>query len=252
MRLAWHLCKRDLGSRFLGSFSGGLWAILQPLVQLAVYVLVFGYVFKARVPGANAPGYVAFLAVGMWPWLAFAEAVQRATTAIPDNAGLLSKIALPRLALVAAPVLAAFILHGAGLLAVTVVLGALGKLSLLGLPVALLGLLILALAAFGVSCLLASLQVFVRDIAPALPQALMLVMFLSPVFYPRESLPARWQPFLDFSPYSAFAEGFRWVLLGTEPPGGRACMVAAVFCAVALSLGVVVFRRISPHFEDFL
>jgi len=69
--LALHLIRRDVRNRYLGSFSGGLWALLQPLIQLAVYGFVFVYVFNARVPGANAPGYVPFLALGLWPWTAF-------------------------------------------------------------------------------------------------------------------------------------------------------------------------------------
>lgn len=252
LRLAWHFALRDLRGRFLGSFSGALWAVLQPLVQLLVYVLVFGYVFKARVPGDSAPAYVAFLAVAMWPWLAFSEAVQRGTTTVQDNAALLAKVAVPRLSLTAAPVLASFMLHGVGFLAVLAALSVSSSVSLMGLPLAIGGFVLLLLAALGVANLLASLQVFVRDIAPALPQLLMLCMFLSPVFYARESLPPRWQPLLDFNPYTAFAEGFRWALLGAPAPGLRACVVAGVFCLASLWLGLAVFRRLSPHFEDFL
>ena len=84
---------RDLKNRFAGSFSGGLWALLQPLLQLAVYSFVFVHVFKARIPGADAPGYLPFLVVALWPWTAFAEAVLRSTTAIQDNAALIGKVA---------------------------------------------------------------------------------------------------------------------------------------------------------------
>ncbi|MHB8679729.1 MAG: ABC transporter permease, partial [Rudaea sp.] len=96
LRLALHFIRRDIRNRYLGSFSGGLWALLQPLAQLAVYGFVFVYVFKARVPGADAPGYVPFLALALWPWTAFAEGLSRATTAIQDNAALIRKVALPR------------------------------------------------------------------------------------------------------------------------------------------------------------
>ena len=72
LSLALHFIRRDIRNRYLGSFSGGLWALLQPLIQLAVYGFVFVYVFKARVPGADAPGYVPFLALGLWHTLLYA------------------------------------------------------------------------------------------------------------------------------------------------------------------------------------
>src|SRR5690606_29052734 len=96
--------ERDFRNRFSNSFFGGMWALLQPLLQLAVYAFVFGYVFKARIPGADAPGYVPFLVVALWPWTAFAEAVLRSTTVIQDNAALIGKVALPREVLVLASV----------------------------------------------------------------------------------------------------------------------------------------------------
>ena len=110
LSLALHFIRRDIRNRYLGSFSGGLWALLQPLIQLAVYGFVFVYVFKARVPGADAPGYVPFLALGLWPWTAFAEGVTRATTAIQDNAALIGKVALPRAVLVFAAVASSFLI----------------------------------------------------------------------------------------------------------------------------------------------
>ncbi len=100
--LATHFIRRELRNRYLGSLSGGLWALLQPLVQLAIYGFVWAYVFKMRLPGDTSPAaIVPFLALGVWPWNAFAEALSRSTTVIQDNAGLIGKVALPREVLVA-------------------------------------------------------------------------------------------------------------------------------------------------------
>jgi lipopolysaccharide transport system permease protein len=238
--LALQLARRELRNRYLGSFSGGAWALLQPLVQLAVYAFVFGYVFRARLPGADAPGYVPFLVVALWPWTAFSEALSRATTAIPDNASLIGKVALPRAALVLAPVLASFTIHGAGFLGLLLVL--------LLLP----ALLLLFLFALGLALLLSALQVFVRDIAPALPQLLMLWMFLSPVFYARSAMPEFAQPWFDLNPMSGLIEYLRLVLLGMPAPGLRALICSVCAVALALWLGVFAFRRLQRHFEDFL
>lgn len=251
--LALQLARRDLRNRYLGSFSGGAWAFLQPLVQLAVYSFVFGYVFRQRLPGADAPGYVPFLVVVLWPWTAFAEAVSRATTAIQDNASLIGKVALPRAALVLAPVMASFAIHGVGYVGLLIVLLFAGSGILpSGFALMLPALALLFLFALGLALLLSALQVFVRDIAPALPQLLMLWMFLSPVFYGRYVMPESVRPWFDVNPMTGFAEYLRHILLGTPSPGwtALACSVGAVL--LTLCIGLFAFRRLQRHFEDFL
>lgn len=251
--LALQLARRDLRNRYLGSFSGGAWALLQPLVQLAVYSFVFGYIFRQRLPGADAPGYVPFLVVVLWPWTAFAEAVSRATTAIQDNASLIGKVALPRAALVLAPVLASFAIHGIGFLGLLVVM------LLVGAGIVPSGLLLMVPAfallfvlALGLALLLSALQVFVRDIAPALPQLLMLWMFLSPVFYGRYVMPEAVRPWFDANPMTGFAEYLRFALLGTPMPAWTALVCSLVATLLAIGVGVFAFRRLQRHFEDFL
>jgi len=253
LQLALHFVRRDIRNRYLGSFSGGAWALLQPLIQLAVYGFVFVYVFKARVPGADAPGYVPFLALGLWPWVAFSEGVARAATAIQDNAALIGKVALPREVLVFAAVAASFLIHGIGFCAIALALSLFGTpLDLLMLPVALGGFVQLFVLALGVAFLLAAIQVFIRDLAPALPQLLMLWMFASPIFYARETLPERYQGWLDLNPFTHYAELFRALLLhsGTVTVSGQ--LWSLLVAALLFALGYGVFRRLAPHFEDFL
>ena len=174
---------RELKNRFAGSFSGGLWALFQPLLQLAVYSFVFVYVFKARLPGADAPGYVPFLVTALWPWTAFAEAVLRATTAIQDNAALIGKVALPREVLVLASVCASFAIHAAGFVAIVLVLWLAGRgIHPAGILPALALYLPLFALALGFALLFAAIQVFVRDLVQALGQLLPLAMFAAPVF----------------------------------------------------------------------
>src|SRR6516164_6630209 len=110
MALAAHFIRRDLRNRYLGSLSGGVWALLQPLVQLAIYGFGWAYVFKMRLPaGDSSPATVVpFLALGVWPWNAFAESITRSATVIADNAGLIGKVALPRGVLVIASASSSF------------------------------------------------------------------------------------------------------------------------------------------------
>ena len=253
LSLTLHFIRRDLRNRYLGSFTGGLWALLQPLAQLAVYGFVFVYVFNARVPGANAPGFVPFLALGLWPWTAFSEGLSRATTTIQDNAPLIRKVAMPREVLVFSAVASSFLIHGVGFCAVVVALRMLGvPVDLLSLPLVLGGFVQLFVFALGLAFLFAALQVFVRDLASALPQLLMIWMFASPIFYALDSLPPRYQHWMDWNPITYYTELFRYVLLGTGDVRASNALVALVVASAVFILGLAAFRRLKPHFEDFL
>lgn len=249
------LIRRELTSRYLGTFSGGLWALAQPLLQLAIYGYVFTYVFRARLPAEEfgSVGFLSFLAIGLWPWNAFAESLNRSTTVIPDSAGLLGKIALPRAMLVAAPVLAGFVLHAAGFALVLTVLWVGGWLPLHSTAL-LAPLLLLCLMFFtlGLAWFFAAVAVFVRDIAQALPQLLLLLFFLTPVLYPRSLVPERLQVLSDFNPLALFIGLFRQCLLGIGTYGVAHVLTLAALTAFVLWAGYRAFQRLSPHFEDFL
>ncbi|MEO7431326.1 MAG: ABC transporter permease [Dokdonella sp.] len=244
---------RELTDRFAGSVSGAMWALLQPLLQLAITAFVFVHVFKARVPGDSTIGYVPFLALALWPWVAFSEAVLRSTTKIVDNAALIGKVALPREVLILASVGASFAVHTVGFIAVVLVLAVTRQgIHLEGLVPSLLLFVPLAGLALGIALICASIQVFVRDLVLALGQLLPLMMFAAPVYYDREQLPEQYRRFLDFNPFTFYAESFRALLLDHGTIGVRSSIVAVLLSVVALVAGRWIFRRLDSHFEDFL
>jgi ABC-type polysaccharide/polyol phosphate export permease len=251
--LALHFARREFRNRYLGSFSGGLWALLQPLLQLGVYALVFSFIMKQRAPGSSELGYVPYLFVALWPWLALSESLQRSATSLQENASLITKVPIPRIALVMAPVLASFAVSVIGFFAILIIFAfTSSSFSISGIPLALGGYAVLLLFATGFALMLAPLQVFVRDIASALPQLTQLWMFLSPVLYGAETLPEQYRGWLDFNPYTAFAEYFRWALLGFAAPTPRAVLFALAAVVIVCLLGFTVFRRLQSHVEDFL
>lgn len=244
---------RELRNRFAGSFSGGLWALIQPLLQLAITSFVFVYVFKARIPGDVSFGYVPFLATALWPWLAFSEGVLRATTALQENAALIGKVALPKEILVLASVGTSFAINLVGFVAIVVVLGVGGQgVHWIGLlPAVLLYVPLFALS-LGVALICASVQVFVRDLVQALGQLLPLLMFGAPVYYDRAQLPERFRSLLDFNPFTFYAESFRAFLLDYGVFDFLRLGVAVLVAMLVLLFGHWLFRRLDPHFEDFL
>lgn len=247
--------RRELRLRWLGTFSGAAWALLQPLMQLAIYSYVFLYIFRARLPQEEFGelGFVPFLAIGLWPWTAFSEACLRAVSAIPDNAGLLGKVALPRPLLVLAPVVSGFLLHAVGLFAVIAILIFGGWLpwswSILAVPLLLA---LLALFALGLSWLLAALNVFVRDLSHLLGQLMLMLFFLTPVLYPRSLVPDALGPVADANPLALYIGLFRQVILGTGGYDWQHWLLAIVIALATAAAGWWIFQRLSPYFEDFL
>lgn len=251
--LTLRFCERALRERFSGSFSGGLWALFQPLLQLAVYGFVFVHIFKARVPGVDAPDYLIFLVVALWPWTALAEAILRATTAIEENAALIGKVALPREVLVLASVVASFAIHLVGFLVIVLALAAFGQgVHLAGLAPALLLYVPLFALALGLGLACAAVQVFVRDLVQIVGQLLPLIMFSAPVFYDRSLLPEQYRNLMDLNPFTFYAEGFRTALLHYGTFEWSPVLLACALALAVLLAGRWLFARLDPHFEDFL
>lgn len=244
---------RELRNRFAGSFTGGLWALIAPLIQLAVYSFVFVHILPARIPGADAPGYVPFLFAALWPWNALADSLVRSTTVVQENASLIGKIALPREVLVLASASASFIVNFAGFVAIVLVLALAGNdVHLAGLaPAAALYVALFALA-LGLSLAFSAIQVFVRDLAQALGQILMILMFCAPIFYDRMLVSERFRFWLDLNPFTFYADAFRVALLHHGDIDATRIAIAVLTAALALLIGHRIFRRLDAHFEDFL
>lgn len=252
-RLFRHFFARELTNRFLGSFSGGLWALIQPVVQLAIYSFVFVYIFKARVPGADAPGYVPFLLVALWPWTAFSEAVMRATTAILDNAALIGKVAMPRTVPVLAVVAASFAVHTVGFIAILLIMPLFGDPAHFAwLPLVLVLQALLMVLATGFALALSALQVFVRDLVQVVTQLLMLAMFAAPIFFPRDAMPAWAGKYIGVHPFTYYAESMRAMLLYGRAPDLEGSAIAILVALAIIGIGAWLFHRLNPHFEDFL
>lgn len=247
------LIQRDLRSRFVGSRSGWIWLILTPLLLLAVYGFVFGVIFRARVPAGMDLPFVAWLAIAMWPWLAFQDGILRATSSMPDHANLIAKVALPRDLLALSAATTAFLLQCVGYLAVLLVLPLFAvDLHWQGLPSALLGLLALYLLACGLGFLTGALRPFFRDLDSLLPTLLMFWFFLTPILYAPAMLPESLQNLWVLNPIAGVMNDLRGALLHGELMPGISTLVMLPVGAAAFLAGRGFFRRLAPYFEDYL
>ena len=243
------LVARDLKSRYKEAALGVVWAILQPLAMMLVFSLALSPFISS--PDPKVP-YGVFVFSGLLPWNFLAGSLNFGAMSLVNNSSLLKKIALPREVFPVASVLAGLVdlVLGLGvLLLLMLVLGLRPGLGLLALP----AVLVLELAlATGVALLLATANLFFRDVRHVLPVATMLWMFLTPVVYPLSRVSGKTAEILRLNPATFIIETFRSSLLGLPLPGPAEWLRASALALGVLALGWLVFRRCEPAFAEIV
>lgn len=245
------LVGRDLRTRYAGSSAGLLWAVVGPLLQIAILTTVFSLVLRVRFgEDARAPFALA-LAWGLFPWIAFQEGVARATTSLVDGGVLVKRMAFPPEVVLAQPVLsaAAQLLVALGVLAVLMPLfGVLPSASIL---LCLLPLALQVVLATGVGWILGVLNVYLRDTAQVVVAALQAWFYLTPIVYSAEAAPPGLRGLLGLNPLSGIVEGYRAFALGGPTPWGGLAWSALVAFA-ALAGGALVVSRARNEMADLV
>lgn len=249
--LLWSWTVRDLQVRYQGSFLGNAWAVLHPLATLAVYVFVFSVILNLRFGPPGHGGFALFLMAGLLPWLAFAETVQRATTVITGNANLVKKVVFPLEVLPASLVASSLVNLVIGLaillvaVAFTVGLGpALAWLPAIGL--------VQVMFTLGIAWGLASLGVFVRDLAMGIGLLLNILLYLSPILYPAAMVPVAWRWVFDYNPIAFWVEAYRGAILDGVGPAVAPLAVHAALAGLVMALGWTFFAKTRRAFADVL
>lgn len=247
--LLWRYSKE----RYLQNWAGPLWIIAVPLAQLAIYAYVFVEIFKARVPQADTVGFVPYLAIAFWPWLAFADSVQRATGSVVENRDLIGKVAVPTEILPLASATSTFLLTLLGYVAVLIVLTLTGvSWEPAALPLLLLMLVAVFLLTASLSLLFSAVQVYMRDLQHALGPLFMLWFFATPILYSLELVPAHLREWAKLNPFYYIVERIRDGLLFDGPLLVVDDAVFVAGCVLTFAVCYTVFVRLSRHFEDYL
>ena len=245
------LLKREMVDRHQGTLVGWAWGLLQPLLQFAVLALVFTKLLPGRASGNGLP-YAAFLALGLWPWQLFANALLRGTTALTENAAMIGKVAIPHSYFVLTRMAGTAIYDLAGYVVVLAILFALRlQIGAAGLPVVLLALALVCAFAIAAGFVLATLQVFLRDTAQIVAQLVSLGFFLTPVLYERDHLPDAMNHALAWNPMAPPIESLRAALMGDAIAWPMLAYSAAVAVG-SLLFARWMFARAQSHIEDFL
>lgn len=242
--LAW----RDVKVRYKQSVLGVVWVILQPLLTMVIFTILFGRL--ARIPSEGEP-YAIFSYAGLLPWTFFSTAVTNSSNTLVSNNNLITKVYFPRLLIPTAAVGAALVDLTIASLMLFIMMPFYGiefhSTMLIFLP--LVALTTMMAAAAGM--LASALNVRYRDVRYALPFIIQVWMYVTPVIYPVSFLPERWRWVLMLNPLSGIIEGFRSAIFGRSFDWqGLAISTAIVVTLLALSARS--FRTMERDFADVI
>jgi lipopolysaccharide transport system permease protein len=244
--LAW----RDLTVRYKQTVIGVAWALLQPLVTMIVFTVIFGGL--AKFPSAGVP-YPLLVFAGTLPWQFFSNSLTSSSQSLIGNANLISKVYFPRLIIPASTVVAALVdfLISFFLMAATMVYYRfLPPVQIFVLP---LFVIMGFLASLGPGLLLTALNVKYRDFRYIIPFLVTIGTYVSPVGFSSQIVAGYWRPLYYLNPMAGVIDGFRWALLGGQNtiylPGFSLSIAVLVFF---LALGIWYFRKMERGFADII
>lgn len=253
MMLAWNLFKMNIRDRYLGTGLGSAWALANPLLMMGIYTYVFGFIFNARLPGAQSTlAYVTWLISGLGPWIAINEATLSATSSVVSASGLVKNMVFKTELLPIAAAMTGVVPLAISLVFLGLLLVADGKppsWHSFVIP----GIILLQfLFVISLGFFLAAIQVFVRDFGVVLPNLMMAILFTSPIFYPFDTMPAALKYIALVNPFYILIEAYRSPLINHELPSLWPLCYVALLSLAFTWLGLKFFRRLKGYFNSKL
>lgn len=245
--LLYFLVWRDIKVRYKQTALGASWAILQPVMTMVIFTVVFGKF--AKIPSDGVP-YPIFSYCGLLPWTFFAYAMSQSADSLVSNANLIRKVYFPRLVIPVAASLAGLLDFG---IAFVLLVGMMAfyrvapTVAMITLPFFLL---LALLTALTVGIWLSALNVQYRDVRYAIPFLVQIWLFATPIAYPASLIHGTWHLVFALNPMTGVVEGFRWALLGTGSLDVPALGISIAVTMAALIGGLYYFRTMEQRFAD--
>lgn len=243
--LAW----RDVKLRYKQTALGAAWAILQPLMTMVVFSIIFGQL--ANLPSEGIP-YPVFTYTALLPWQLFAFALSNSSNSLINSQNLISKVYFPRLIIPLASTLAGvmdFAIAFLVLLGMMAYYHIIPTLAFLYLPIFLL---LALLSALAVGIWLSALSVEYRDVRYIVPFITQFWMYATPIAYSSSLIPEDWRLLYGLNPMTGVVDGFRWALLSMEIQGGQMIAVSVIVVIVMFVSGLYYFRQMENNFADVI
>lgn len=237
------LVGRDLKVKYRRSFLGYVWSLLNPLLMMTVMTVVFSYMFRFDIPN-----YPLYLITGQTLWNFFNESTSMSMYSVLQNGGLIKKVYIPKFIFPISRVLSSFVTMSFSLAAIVIVMlftKAPFYWTTLLFPIPLLFLLLFSM---GIGMVLSALSVYFRDITHLYGVLTLAWMYLTPIFYPVNALPEEIVPIVQSNPMCVYITFFRELVLYGTVPEVAMWLRCAGTSAIALALGMIVFRKMQRNF----
>ena len=247
--LLYFLVWRDVKVRYKQASIGAGWAVLQPLLTMMIFTVIFGMFAKMSSDGLP---YSIFAYSALLPWNYFAQAIAQSGTSVVRDASLVNKVYFPRLIMPIAATftpLVDFAIAFVILAAMMAWYGIAPTWAVITLP---LFMLLAMMTALAVCLFLSALNVQYRDVGHAIPFLVQFWMYASPVVYSVRIIPVRWRALYSLNPMVGVIEGFRWAVLGKEHPDFLVMTVSTIAVIALLVGGLIFFRRMERTFADVI
>jgi lipopolysaccharide transport system permease protein len=248
--LVYFMTLRDVKVRYKQAVLGIAWALIQPVLTMIVFTVIFGNLAKMQTD--NGIPYPLFSLAAILPWQLFSNALQRSTLSLVGNANLLTKVYFPRLIIPFSAVLGALVDFGFSLLVLLAMMIYYHyplTLNILWMPLLVL---LALLTAQAVGLWLSALNVQYRDVSHMVPFVIQIWMYASPVVYSASLIPhGIWRYIYGLNPLSGAINGFRWAILGGPRPD-MMFFISIVVVIVLLISGLFYFRRMERNFADLV
>ncbi len=249
--MLWMLSTRDIAVRYRQSLLGIGWAVVRPLVSMAIFTVIFGRIAGLAETTGGVP-YALFAFAGLIPWMYFSTCLSDATTSVVAGGDMLTKVYFPRLVLPLSKIAAATVDFAIQLVVLAVLMAVYRVVPTAGLALLPAFVLLAVVTAFAAGLWLTALNVRYRDIGHALPFLTQALMYLCPIIYPATLVPERWRPLYFLNPMAGVIEGFRWAILDTPAPNATLVGLSSVVTLALLVGGLFFFARTEQTFADVI
>jgi lipopolysaccharide transport system permease protein len=244
------LVQRDIQVLYKQALLGAAWAIIQPVLAVIIFTVVFGVLMKVPTP-AGIP-YPIFAFAAVLPWNYFAEGLRRGANGLVNEGEIVRKVFFPRMLIPLSGAIAPLLDFAIGLGVLLILMLAYGLAPSWHIVAVIPLALVAGLLALAVSLWLGPINVRYRDVKHTVPFLIQIWMYASPVVYPLDIVPEQWRWLYALNPMVGVIEGFRWAVTGQGVPDLTAMGVGLVLIVVLLLGGLAFFRKNEHSFADLI
>ena len=239
--------KKDIRGKYKSSILGVIWSFLNPLLQLAVYAIVFPLIMKS-----NIPNYTVFVCCGLIPWTFFSTAISRTSFVMVENANIIKKVYFPREILpisIVTSEMVNFIISTVIILAFVMAYGIGFSWYIVFYPVILI---IQYILLIGISLLVSSITVYIRDLQHFIGILLQLLFYATPIVYGLDIIPESFRWILKINPMSYIIDGYRSIFYYQKMPDFVGLGIVLAISVILCIIGYLVFNKLQKRFAEEL